>query len=172
MSGRTKPSREVLDMLVEKYGVNLNWLLSGQGSPNAQLETAFVELIDQDAAAGNGILIEEYAETSSIPVAQALIHPYKPSRLKAVYVSGDSMIEEKIYNGDIVIFCPQLVSGDAIYVVSVGNDLLVKRVEFDRINKAITLISANPRYSPRLLTNEELEQVKIEGRVIACMHRM
>ena len=172
ISGRTKPSRDVLDKLVEKYGISLNWLLSGQEHPNTQLETAFVELINQKAAAGKGILIEDYAETSSIPVAQALINPYKPSRLKAISVSGDSMIEENIFDGDIVIFCPQLISTDAIYVVSVGNELLVKRVEFDRINKTITLISANPHYFPRVLTHKKLELVKIEGRVIACMHRM
>ena len=172
MSGRTKPSREVLDKLVEKYGVNLNWFLSGQGNPQEQLETAFVELIDQEAAAGKGIFIEDYPETSSIPVPQALIHPHKASGLKAVYVSGDSMTGEKIYNGDIVIFCPRLRSGDAVYVVSVGESLLVKRVDFDEADSTITLISANPYYPPRVLSGEELENVNIEGRVIACLHRM
>jgi SOS-response transcriptional repressor LexA len=82
------------------------------------------------------------------------------------------MIDEKIYDGDIVIFCPQLVSGDAVYVVSVGNTLLVKRIAFDEINRSITLISANAAYPPRMISGEELENVKIEGRVVACLHRM
>jgi len=172
ISGRTKPSREVLDKLIQKYDVNLNWFLSGQGYPQEKEETAFIELIDQEAAAGNGTYIEDYAETSSIPVPYVLIHPHKPSGLKAVYVSGDSMTGEKIYDGDIVIFCPHLTIGNAIYVVSVAGSLLVKRVDFDDINSTITLISANPCYPPRVLTSEELEHAKIEGRVIACLHRM
>ena len=172
VSGRTKPSREVLDKLIQKYGVNLNWFLSGQGYPQEKEEVAFIELIDQEAAAGRGALIEDYAETSSIPVPQALIHPHKASRLKAVYVSGDSMIGEKIYDGDIVIFNTNLTSGDAVYVVSVGDKLLVKRVVNDVINNTLTLLSANPLYPPRDLTSEERDCVKIEGRVIANLHRM
>ena len=172
ISGRTKPSREVLVKIALKYNINLNWLISGKGYPQEEAETTVIELFNQEAAAGRGILIEDYPETSAIPVPQTLIHPHKPSGLKAVYVSGDSMIEEKIYDGDIVIFCPKLTSGDAVYVVSVGDSLLVKRVHFDRIKNTITLISANSCYPPRILTDDEAKNVKIEGKVIACLHRM
>jgi SOS-response transcriptional repressor LexA len=187
ISGRTKPSREVLEKLVLKYKINLNWLITGgnllsayahpaadfgQGYLQEESKCAFVELINQEAAAGKGIYIEEYPETSTIAVPQALIHPHKPSRLKAVFVSGDSMIEEKIFDGDIVIFCPQITSGNAVYVVSINDSLLVKRVHFDGIKNTITLISANSCYPPRVLTDDELESVKIEGKVIACLHKM
>jgi SOS-response transcriptional repressor LexA len=172
ISGRTKPSHEVLDKLVLKYKINLNWLISGYGCPQEESETALVEFINQEAAAGRGIFIEDYPETSVISVPQALVHPHKPSGLKAVFVSGDSMTGEKIYDGDIVIFCPQLTSGDAVYVVSVGDSLFVKRIHFDGIKNNITLISANSCYPPRVLSEEELRNVKIEGRVIACLHRM
>jgi SOS-response transcriptional repressor LexA len=187
ISGRTKPSREVLEKLVLKYKINLNWLITGgdllpayahqeagfgQGYPQEESEYSFVELINQEAAAGKGVYIEDYPETSAIPVPQALIHPHKPSKLKAVFVSGDSMIGEKIHDGDIVIFCPQLTSGDAVYVVSLKDSLFVKRVHFDGVKNTITLISANSCYPPRVLTEDELENVKIEGKVIACLHRM
>jgi len=172
ISGRTKPSREVLVKIALKYKINLNWFISGQGCPQEESEITLVELINQEAAAGRGIFIEDYPETSAIPVPQTLIHPHKPSVLKAVYVSGDSMIEEKIHDGDIVIFCPKFTSGNAVYVVSVGDSLLVKRVHFDGIKKTITLISANSCYPPRILTDDEVENVKIEGKVIACLHRM
>jgi SOS-response transcriptional repressor LexA len=172
ISGRTKPSRDVMDKLASQYGVNLNWFLSGMGTPQDGKETALIELVNQEAAAGRGILIEDYAERSTIPVPQVLIRPYAISKLKAVFVSGDSMTGEKIYDGDIVIFCPSLIAGDAVYVVSVGDTLLVKRVSFDEINRSITLISANSAYPPRVIAGEELESVKIEGRVIACLHRM
>jgi len=172
LSGRTKPSRDVLNKLNSEYGVNLNWFFSGQGRPQESQGIASIELINQEAAAGRGIQIEDYTEANSIPVPYSIIHPHKPSGLKAVYISGDSMTGEKIYDGDIVIFCPQLTSGDAVYVVSVGDSLIVKRLSFDRIKNTITLISANSCYPPRVLARKELENVKIEGRVIACLHRM
>jgi len=172
ISGRTKPSREVLDSLVSHYGVNLTWLIAGLGTPPEGEETALIELVNQEAAAGRGIQIEEYAEKSAIPVPQVLIRPYSASKLKAVFVSGDSMIEEKIFDGDIAIFNPSVITGDNIYVLSVGETLLVKRVAFDAVAKSLTLISANPVYAPRVIADDALEGVKIEGRVIACLHRV
>jgi SOS-response transcriptional repressor LexA len=90
----------------------------------------------------------------------------------AIYVSGDSMVDEKINDGDIVIFYPELKEGNAIYVVSIGNSLTVKRVDFDSINQAFTLISANPAYSPQYFSGPELETIRIAGRVIATIHRV
>jgi SOS-response transcriptional repressor LexA len=94
--------------------VNLNWFLSGLGDPYGNKERALVELVNQKAAAGRGVIIEEYAKVSTISVPYVLIRPYTPSKLRAVFVSGDSMTGEKIYDGDIVIFCPQLpAEGDS-----------------------------------------------------------
>jgi phage repressor protein C with HTH and peptisase S24 domain len=162
----------VLGKLASEYRVNLNWLLTGIGNPQEGEETALVELVNQEAAAGRGVVIADYAETKAVPVPHALIHPYSPATLKAVFISGDSMAGEKIYDGDIVIFYPLLTRGDAVYVVSVGDTILVKRIDFDKVKKAVTLISANPSYPPRVIAGKDLESVKIEGRVIACLHRM
>jgi SOS-response transcriptional repressor LexA len=172
-SGRQRLSRDVLERLSDIYKVNINWVISGKGpSGFEEPEGAIIELLDQEAAAGRGRDIQDYAERRTIQVPFSLIHPYNSSQLKAVFVSGDSMTGDKIYDGDIVIFYPQLTKGDAVYVVSVGETLLVKRVDFDEVKKAITLISANPSYPPRVITKKDLENVKIEGRVIACLHRM
>ena len=58
LSGRTKPSRDVLNKLISEYGVNLNWFFSGQGYPQDSQGVASIELINQEAAAGRGIRIE------------------------------------------------------------------------------------------------------------------
>ena len=89
-----------------------------------------------------------------------------------MYVSGDSMIDEHIFNGDIVIFNIKQTEGNGIYVVSICNTLLVKRVDFDYANKTIELISANSAYETRRYTGNELEEIRVEGRVIACYHRV
>ena len=100
------------------------------------------------------------------------MRPHNPQNLKAVYVSGDSMIGEHINNGDIVIFNIKQTEGNGIYVVSVENTLLVKRVDFNPANKTIELKSANPNYAPRRFSGNELEDIRIEGRVVATYHRM
>jgi len=170
--GTQKPPREVLERLSSVYSVNLNWLIYGKGPSGMESETAEIELLDQEAAAGQGREIQDHIEKQYIPILYDLLRPHNPQNLKAVHVSGDSMIDERINDGDIVIFNIKQTEGNGIYVVSVGNTLLVKRVDFDHANKTIELISANPAYEPRRYSGNELEEIKVEGRVVACYHKI
>jgi len=170
--GTQKPPREVLERLSSVYGVNLSWLIHGKGPSGLESETVEIELLDQEAAAGQGREIQDHIEKQYVPILYDLLRPHKPENLRAVHVSGDSMIDERINDGDIVIFNIKQTEGNGIYVVSVGNTLLVKRVDFDHANKTIELISANPAYEPRRYSGNELEEIRVEGRVVACYHRM
>ena len=171
-SGRLKPPRELLERLSSRYDVNLHWFLTGEGPSGLESETVEIELLDQEAAAGQGREIQDYIEKQYIPLLYDFLRPHKPENLKAVHVSGDSMIDERINDGDIVIFNIKQTEGNGIYVVSVGNTLLVKRVDFDHANKTIELISANPAYEPRRYSGNELEEIRVEGRVVATYHRL
>jgi len=171
-SGRIKLPRDLLDKLSKVHNVNLHWFLTGQGQSGLESNTAEIELFAQEAAAGRGREIDNYIEKRYIPILYDFLRPHNPKNLKAVFVSGDSMIDERINDGDIAIFNIKQTEGNGIYVVSIGNTLLVKRVDFDHANKTIELISANPAYEPRRYMGAELEEIKIEGRVVACCHRM
>ena len=171
-TGLLKPSREVLDALSKVYNINLHWFLTGGGPSGLDQDTVEIELYDQQAAAGQGREIDDYIEKRFIPVIHDFLRPHNPKNLKAVYVSGDSMIGERINDGDIVIFNTKQTEGNGIYVVSVGTTLVVKRVDFDLSNKAIFLISANPAYEPRRYSGRELKDVKLEGRVVANWHKV
>lgn len=172
-SGRAKFPRDLLETLSVKYNVNLQWFITGEGNFSLSSdETVDIELIEQEAAAGRGAEIEEFTETRFFQILRSIVQPYNPRDLKAVYVKGDSMIDEHINDGDIVIFHPKRTEGNGIYVVSVGNTLLVKRVDFNLQNSEITLISANPAYEPRVFQGEELESIRIAGKVVATYHRV
>ena len=171
-AGLLKPSREVLEALRQTYNINLHWFLTGLGSSGYENDTVEIKLLDQEAAAGHGREVNDYISNSSFLIPISLIRPYKPDRLQAVYVNGDSMIDEHINDGDIAIFHPGLKEGNGIYVVSVGNTLVVKRVDFGKGNQTITLISANANYKPRRYSGYSLQDVRIIGRVLACVHRV
>jgi len=170
--GTQKAPREVLERLASIYNINLNWLIHGIGPSGLNSDIAEIELLDQEAAAGHGREVENYPEIRYFQVPFDLIRPYRPENLKAVYVSGDSMTEEHINDGDIVIFNTKQTMGNGIYVISVGNSLLVKRVDFDSNDKYVILISANPAYEPRRYSGIELENIRVAGRVVACYHRV
>jgi SOS-response transcriptional repressor LexA len=169
--GKYRPSREVLSRLAHLYHVDLTWFIAGVGGDEAGPGLAAIELVDQAAAAGQGQEIEDYPVRRMISVPRELIGHYNPSTLSALFVSGDSMIDEKINDKDIVVFRKAPAEGNGIYVVSVGTTFLVKRVSFDDINKTVILISANTAYPPREISGEDLVSFRIVGRVIACLHR-
>jgi phage repressor protein C with HTH and peptisase S24 domain len=170
--GTQKPPREVLERLATVYNVNLNWLIHGNGPSGLENNMVEIELLAQEAAAGQGREIADYIEKQYIPLLYDLLRPYRPENLKAVYVSGDSMVDERINDGDIAIFNTKQTEGNGIYVISVGNTLLVKRVDFDPANKTIELISANPAYETRRYSGNELEDIRVVGRVVACYHKL
>jgi phage repressor protein C with HTH and peptisase S24 domain len=176
-SGSREASRDVLTRLATVYNVNINWFLTGKKDSTVSLsetesDIVQIEYIRQEAAAGRGADIEDFPVTSAIPVLRSFVAPYKSAQLRAVTVRGDSMTGKEIFDKDVVIFCPRETDGDGIYVISVSGKLLVKRVAFNLISNELTLISENPQYPPRSIRGEELAGVKIEGRVIACLHRL
>jgi SOS-response transcriptional repressor LexA len=171
-SGRLKLPRDLLDRLAQVYNVNLHWFLTGKGPSGLDPDTVEIELLDQEAAAGRGREVEDYAEKHIFQVPRSLIAPHRPDRLQAVYVAGDSMVEAHICDGDIAIFHPGITEGNGIFVISIGNSLVVKRVDRDISSQTIVLISANPAYEPRRFTGAELDAIRVAGRVVACYHRV
>jgi SOS-response transcriptional repressor LexA len=165
-----KPSRAVLEKFSQAYHVNLHWFLTGEGSSGLESDTVEIELLEQQATAGHGVDVQDCTGRRYFQFLHSFIAPYKPDRLFAVRVAGDSMIEEHINDGDIVIFHPGITEGNGIYVVSIVNSLVVKGVDFT--TQTITLISANPAYKPRRFSRPELDDIRIAGRVVVCYHRV
>jgi SOS-response transcriptional repressor LexA len=171
-AGQLKPSRMVLERLASAYHVNLHWFLTGEGPSGLEDEAVEIELVDQEAAAGRGREAEDHAGRRLFQIPRSLIAPHRPERLLAVHVAGDSMIEAHICDGDIAIFHPGITEGNGVFVVSIENSLVIKRVDRDPASRTIILYSANPAYEPRRFSGPEAENVRIAGRVVACYHRV
>ena len=168
LRGIRRPSRELLERLADRFQVDLNWLLR-----NDTEDAVYIELIDQEAAAGHGREIDEFAERQTIAVPRSFLGFHRTENLKAITVRGDSMIDVQIFDGDCVLYDTSYQLGENISVVSVGNSLLVKRVVVDNVKETITLFSANTaaNYPPRIFSGIECEEVRIAGKVIAWWHR-
>lgn len=174
-SGQRRASLDVLYRLDSVHHVNLNWFISGTGEtliPEPPTDSVEITHVLQEAAAGRGVEIEEWSQLHTISVPQSLVSGRNAGRLRAVTVRGDSMIEKEIYDQDIVVYDPSDTAGGCVSVVSLAGQLLVKHVVLDRLAGSVTLISANSVYQPRVIGRDEIDSVKIEGKVIACLHRM
>jgi hypothetical protein len=100
-----------------------------------------------------------------------LLSDISPGSVKAK-IAGDSMVEAHICDGDIAIFHPGLTEGSGIFVVPIGNTLVVKRVDRDPASRTIVLYSANSACEPRRFSGPEAEGIRMAGRVVACYHRV
>lgn len=159
-------------------GFNIDWLKEGSGemyidkkAESSDDKVAMVPFIPSGASAGYGRIFETYDNFELIPVLKSLIAPYKPEHVFAIAAVGDSMIGSKIFDGDIVFFSPERKEGNGIFVITVDNKAFVKRLEFDPLGKWVKLISDNPIYEIQKIGEEYSASFKIEGRVIAWMHR-
>jgi SOS-response transcriptional repressor LexA len=171
-TGRLKFPRNLLNRLADTYHVNLHWFLTGKGPSGLKSNTVEIELLEQETAAGHGREAEDYAEKQLFQIPRSLIASHHPERLLAVHVAGNSMIEAHICDGDIAVFHPGLTEGSGIFVVSIGNTLVVKRVDQDIASQTIVLYSANPAYEPRYFSGDKLDDIRIAGRVVACYHKV
>lgn len=81
---------------------------------------------------------------------------------------GDSMINARIHDGDIVFVRRQEeVANGEIAVVLIDNEATLKRCFYYADQMKLVLQAENPLYEPFVYVGEELENVKILGKAVA-----
>ncbi len=81
---------------------------------------------------------------------------------------GDSMINARILDGDIVFIRKQpVVNNGEIAAVIVGDEATLKRVYYYPETEKLILTPENPKYEPLVYVGAELEQVRILGKAVA-----
>ncbi|MFQ3567079.1 MAG: transcriptional repressor LexA [Aggregatilineales bacterium] len=108
-----------------------------------------------------------YDEDSMVELPPSMLGGVDPSRVFALRVKGDSMIDAMIRNGDIVIFHKQETAnnGDmvAVWLAERGETTLKY---FHREGKRIRLQPAHPMMEPIYV---EAAQCQIQGRVLSVI---
>ena len=81
---------------------------------------------------------------------------------------GDSMINARICDGDIIFVRQQnMVDNGDIAVVIINDEATLKRVNYDKAIGELRLIAENPNYQTMIFHGEELNQIRILGKAIA-----
>lgn len=92
-----------------------------------------------------------------------------PSNIHADFAlrcKGDSMINARIFDGDIVYIRKQeTVENGEIAAVLIDNEATLKR--FKLYDDHISLEPENPMYKPLVFWNEEMNEVRIVGKAVA-----
>lgn len=81
---------------------------------------------------------------------------------------GDSMINARIFDGDVLFVHKQdIVEDGEVAAVLIEDEATVKRVYYDREEGTLTLVPENPKFKIMRFHGEQLNQIRIIGKVIA-----
>jgi len=95
----------------------------------------------------------------------------KGTEIKADFclrAKGDSMINARIYDGDIVFVRKQdIVNNGEIAVVIIDDSATLKRFYYYKEKNLVILKPENPKYEDIILAGESLENVRVLGKAVA-----
>lgn len=173
LSGKSSPRMKKIDDICKILGVKREDLLyehdfaEEEPISASNLYTATIREFPLlgTIAAGQPIFAEE---TIPVPVSGAV-------GIDADFclkVQGDSMINAKINDGDIVFIRKQSMVEDgeiaAVLITELyGDTVTLKRVYYDKIENKIQLIAENPKYPPLSYSGERLNDIRILGKAVA-----
>ncbi len=162
------PTTKTLQAVAETLNISLSELMEklndSQPETNVTLEQVVLIPVLGMVRAGVGGLAQE-GDCGTESADMKSLRGYARDEFFYLVVKGDSM-EPRLYSGDLVLVRKQSgVDSGAYAVVTVDeSEGVVKRVEYDK--NSITLISQNHNYPPRKFVGEEMERVRIIGKVI------
>jgi len=113
-----------------------------------------------------GLPIEAIENTTMIDIPPSMITGR--GEVYCLEVSGDSMVDAHICDGDIIVVKKQDIADDGQIVVALLDDGSATLKRFRRLkNGKVMLIPANPAFSPITL-----DKVTVQGRVIGVIREM
>lgn len=170
VNGKVEPGQEKLSILGMALNVSEAWLMGydvsrvrDDATPKASNILPMPEMrkipLLGTIACGAPVLAEEHIESQvDIPVN---IHADF-----ALTCKGDSMINARIFDGDIVYIRQQdTVENGEIAAVLIETEATLKRVRL--FDDHISLEPENPMYKPIVFWNEEMNEVRILGKAVA-----
>lgn len=160
--GERQPNFETLEIIADYFNVPMS------------------SLIEKNATSYNNII--PMPNMKSIPLLGSIacgepitaienIEDYvaMPEAVKADFAlrcKGDSMVDARILDGDIVYIHQQTkVENGEIAAVLIGDEATLKRVYISA--DTVTLMPANQKYSPLVYSGEEINEIRILGKAVA-----
>ena len=166
-NGKTQPSADALFRMCDALEITPSQLLNLEENNQTTLPKNIIPIkkikvpVLGSIACGKPIFAEENLEcyVDSINDTHSDF---------ALWAKGDSMINARIFDGDLVFVRQQeQVENGEIAVVLIDDEATLKRVFFDEKKATLTLVAENPKYAPFIYQGAELENIKILGKAVA-----
>jgi transcriptional regulator with XRE-family HTH domain len=169
------PDSAFLVRICTQYGVDPNWLLSGQSKRSAHLIDSSRLLNDYVFLPLRYSEATELDEQESLAIKKSWIHSQlqvEPEDLKLFSVEGESM-KPTLYPGDVILLnLHETIAQKGIYALQMEEILVIKRLQRLSENR-IKVISDNPLYESWETNLEDPSQkLTIVGRVVFVCRKL
>ncbi len=166
--GEREPGLNTLESIADYFNVDMDYLL-GKAPATGRYSFDVDNLLPMPAmrkiplvgsiACGTPILAEENRE-GDVDIPEHIHADF------ALRCKGDSMINARIYDGDIVYIRQQdSVEHGQIAAVLIDDEATLKRVHL--FEDHIVLEAENPQFRPMTFWGEEMRAIRILGRAVA-----
>ena len=159
-----------------KLGISADWLLKDEGDilPNNAMQiAAAIPLYDIRASAGKGVIADfltHPAVKQWLDIRRDIVERYGDKVVAAVQIYGDSMMPT-YHDGDYAVFAQGLIDGDGVYLLCMGENVYIKRLQFFPERNQLVIKSDNPLYEPHIIDLLSYETyISIVGRVVYTIH--
>jgi len=170
LSGGSPPKLDAIIRIKESTGCDLNWLITGKGTPGlgGGADLQLVRRFDVNASAGNGTLVEQELQARPIAFRKDWLqrHIGVPARhLSVIVARGDSM-EPTIRDGSLVLVnhLVERIENDGIYAFSIDDTLYIKRIQ-KLPDGRLQVKSDNDFYDDLYIENPPDDNFRIIGQI-------
>lgn len=150
-NGKKFPRIDKLQMLVDYFGVNISDLVENQAPTFLSRRLPLYS----ELSCGQGIFVDDNIE-EYIALPESLLSDSKEYFCQ--FAVGDSMIDENIVPGDLLVFeKTQHIENGQIGVFCIDDNVATcKKFYHDEVSNIITLQPANSKYAPIIVTIESM----------------
>lgn len=167
VNAKTYPRIDKIEMLANYFGIEKSDLVEDKSNDDSDYINNIYK-IDKiklpflgSVACGEPIYVDEDRE-SYIMVGTDIHADF------CLQCKGDSMINARIHDGDIVFVRKQdIVNNGEIAVVIIDDEATLKRFYYYKEQNMVILRPENNKYQDIVLTGEELEKVRVIGKAVA-----
>ncbi len=174
IKGKRDLSTADIEKICDSFSVSPNFLYNREDSLSIPSDIVKIDVLDVSACCGNGIANISENVIGHQFVSKSMLKEYtftSPDNIKIIRAVGDSMIPT-INPSDMlwIDISVKEPSSDGLYLLTVGQDLMIKRIQINPFNNQVQIKSDNPAYAPILLNN--YKEVSCIGKVVYHMKRV
>ena len=174
IKGKRDLSTSDIEKICDVFSVSPNFLYNRETDTTIPSNIVKIDVLDVSACCGNGIANISENVIGHQFVSKNLLKEFTftaPENIKIIRAVGDSMTptinpQDMIWI-DISVKEP---SSDGLYLLTVGQDLMIKRIQINPFNNQVQIKSDNPAYAPIVMN--DYREISCIGKVIYHMKRI